>query len=53
MNKLINYLNFIINILFMCGIFGIIHNNSNSNITNLIDIINSLKHRGKDSYGIS
>jgi amidophosphoribosyltransferase len=37
----------------MCGIFGIIHNLNNTSIVNLIDIMENLKHRGKDSFGVS
>lgn len=36
----------------MCGIFGILSNKSIP-ITNLFLIFNELKHRGKDSFGIS
>jgi len=36
----------------MCGIFGI-YSNKNIPITNLFNILNELKHRGKDSFGIS
>lgn len=36
----------------MCGIFGILSNKSIP-ITNLFSVLNELKHRGKDSYGIS
>jgi len=36
----------------MCGIFGLIHNNKNTKVCDLVDIINSLKHRGKDTYGV-
>ena len=37
----------------MCGIFGLIHNNNNNTkICDLVDIINSLNHRGKDTYGV-
>ena len=34
----------------MCGIFGII---SNISLIDIISIIENLKHRGKDSFGIS
>jgi len=36
----------------MCGIFGI-YSNKTIPLTNLFNILNELKHRGKDSYGIS
>ena len=36
----------------MCGIFGI-YSYKSIPITNLFNILNELKHRGKDSYGIS
>ena len=36
----------------MCGIFAI-YSNKTIPITNLFNILNELKHRGKDSYGIS